>query len=826
MPWAVASLGNVIGAGAASGTNPYTFTVTYRDERAVAAASLGTGDVRVTGPNGFNVLAQFVNVDVAGDGTPRVATYRFVPPGGSWDVADNGTYTVALEPSQVANTLGNFAAARTVGTIRVVQPGRFVVTNTADSGAGSLREILGWANTLPGPDVVEFDPVYFGSPRTITLTTGQLAITDSMTIRGPGADLLSLSGNAAGRIFSIDAPSGLDVTLFGMTLTGGFASGSGGAILSVDEKLTIDSVRMTGNRVFGNGGALAVLGTGGSLRLWNSQILNNVAETGGLGSAAGGGALLNRLIPVEIRGCTIDGNQAPNGGGIVALNGGSGNPGTLTILQSTISNNRADNFGGGINFSNTALTVIRDSTISMNVAGQGGGGMYVGSIGPLTIENSTIVANVAPTGAGVDYEAVNNGQALTLTSDIISGNNGTVNPDVNARIAQTMATWSAIGNSNGFTLTAASGNNLPYGAILQLGPLSDNGGPTKTHALLSGSPAIDAGSNPSGLGNDQRGFGFPRTAGAGTEIGAYEYVAPGTPTAAAGPLPDVTRRDGTAYDFTVIFRDDVAINVASLGTGDVRVSGPNGFTALPQFVSVDVSSNGSPRTATYRLTPPGGSWDFADTGTYFVDVEPNQVADAAGNFIPAVRLGQFAAVPPVGVSAVRFNDGAVQRSRVTSLTVSFDGVLQFPGTAADAFSLQRADGLVIALTAAVDNSGGRTSVTLTFGGAGVEFGSLADGNYTLTIFGGATRSGPNGPLLDADGDGLPGGDLTVQFHRLFGDVNGDKTVNLLDLTAFRSSFGAVLGDVNYNSAFDSNGDGVINLVDLTAFRNRFGAILP
>src|SRR5207249_4760511 len=139
--------------------------------------------------------------------------------------------------------------------------------------------------------------------------------------------------------------------------------------------------------------------------------------------------------------------------------------------------------------------------------------------------------------------------------------------------------------------------------------------------------------------------------------------------------------------------------------------------------------------------------------------------DQAGNSIPTVRLGQFAAVPPVVVSAVRVNDGVAQRSRVTSLTVSFDGTLQFPGTATDAFSLRRVDGLVITLTAAVDNSGGRTTVTLTFGGVGVEASSLADGNYTLTVFGGSARSGANGPLLDADGDGLPGGDLTVQFHR-------------------------------------------------------------
>src|SRR5207244_4400427 len=103
----------------------------------------------------------------------------------------------------------------------------------------------------------------------------------------------------------------------------------------------------------------------------------------------------------------------------------------------TISNNRADNFGGGIYFPTAPLILIRDSTISANLASIQGGGVYLLSIGPVTVENSTIVANQAPTGAGLDYEAVNNGQSLTITSSIISGNIGSFAPDVYARIAQT-----------------------------------------------------------------------------------------------------------------------------------------------------------------------------------------------------------------------------------------------------------------------------------------------------------------------------------------------------------------------------------------------------
>jgi hypothetical protein len=84
----------------------------------------------------------------------------------------------------------------------------------------------------------------------------------------------------------------------------------------------------------------------------------------------------------------------------------------------------------------------------------------------------------------------------------------------------------------------------------------------------------------------------------------------------------------------------------------------------------------------------------------------------------------------------------------------------------------------------------------------------------------------SGQPLDGDANGSPGGDFTLDLFRLFGDVNGDKTVNVTDLTAFRNAFGATTTDANYQPFLDFNGDGVINLTDLTQFRTRFGVILP
>jgi hypothetical protein len=101
------------------GAAVYTITVVYADNLALDVSSLDEGDLRVTGPGGFDQPATFAGVTPSGDGTPRTATYHVTPPGGTWDDADRGAYTVALVADQVRDTLGNAAAAGTLGTFKV-----------------------------------------------------------------------------------------------------------------------------------------------------------------------------------------------------------------------------------------------------------------------------------------------------------------------------------------------------------------------------------------------------------------------------------------------------------------------------------------------------------------------------------------------------------------------------------------------------------------------------------------------------------------------------------------------------------------------------------
>jgi hypothetical protein len=181
---------------------------------------------------------------------------------------------------------------------------------------------------------------------------------------------------------------------------------------------------------------------------------------------------------------------------------------------------------------------------------------------------------------------------------------------------------------------------------------------------------------------------------------------------------------------------------------------------------------------------------------------------------------RFLADQPPQVTSVVINGGAAQRSRVTTLDVNFDSPVNLPSNPANAFHLVRqSDNATVNLAAAVTTTA-RTTVTLTFTGGAVDFGSLADGRYTLTAI--AVDISSSAGDLDGTGAGVEDVDYvlvgtpTNGLFRLFGDITGDGTVSAADFDAFRQSFGGV------NDAFDFNGDGTVSASDFMQFRQRFG----
>ena len=130
----------------------------------------------------------------------------------------------------------------------------------------------------------------------------------------------------------------------------------------------------------------------------------------------------------------------------------------------------------------------------------------------------------------------------------------------------------------------------------------------------------------------------------GSSSGIYAQRHDATPPKALlGFAAHVIIAGGTSYDFTVVYSDNSAMDVGTLGSGDIRVVAPNGLSGEAQFLSCTPAGNGTPRTATYRFIPPGGSWDAADAGQYLIALQANQVADIAGNYAAAATLGSFKA---------------------------------------------------------------------------------------------------------------------------------------------------------------------------------------
>jgi hypothetical protein len=152
-------------------------------------------------------------------------------------------------------------------------------------------------------------------------------------------------------------------------------------------------------------------------------------------------------------------------------------------------------------------------------------------------------------------------------------------------------------------------------------------------------------------------------------IGQPDNVAPRVAQVGA---PAVRVPGGTTYDFTIDYRDNVAIDGNTVGTGDVRVTGPGGFNQLATLVSlvpVLAPTAGSRRLATYRITAPAGGWQYTHNGAYTISIEPNQVRDTSSNALPAGSVGTLTVHVPFPGDAN--DDGTVNLGDFNILASNF-----------------------------------------------------------------------------------------------------------------------------------------------------------
>ena len=342
-------------------------------------------------------------------------------------------------------------------------------------------------------------------------------------------DNSTISGNSASSGGGIGNNRGV-INIDNSTISGNSASSSGGGVYNNHGVINIDNSTISDNSASSSGGG--VWNNRGTATVTNSTISgNNTSSGGGLNNHYGtlnvvnttisgnsasssGGGVMNFFGIANIDDSTLSGNFARNRGG-----GVYNNRSVISFNKSTISGNSVSiGSGGGIsNFLGTAI--FSNSTISGNSASSSGGGIANDST--VSIRNSTVTNNIAPANQGSGIASGGQSSTITrLTSSIVSGN-------TNTDIDFTGTTNSFI--SNGHNLTGSGNATSAFNQSTDiidtnpgLGSLADNGGPTFTHAILEGSPAIDAGSNPDNLTTDQRGEGFPRTKGTATDIGAFE----------------------------------------------------------------------------------------------------------------------------------------------------------------------------------------------------------------------------------------------------------------------------------------------------------------
>jgi parallel beta-helix repeat protein len=339
----------------------------------------------------------------------------------------------------------------------------FTVTNLNDSGAGSLRQAIIDANTLAGADTIQFQSTLAG---TITLTSGELAITDSLTINGLGSSNLTVSGNNSSRIFNIDDGSGatfIDVTLSGMTLTGGNAV-DGGAIFDDGEKLTITDAVITGNTASANGGGVFTSYYDGLLTIQNTIISGN--------TAAAGGGIFSDDGDFNIQSSKISGNTATtgNGGGIFIDDTEGDFLDPSVIENSIITGNSAGSDGGGIYFDDTDTPIeIRNSTISGNTAGDDGAGAYIrGADYSITFENSEISGNTATGVGGGIYLYGSSTASVILQQSVVANNTDgggsndlvRINGTINATDSLIEAPEGAINGTNTNNTTGVNPNTV------------------------------------------------------------------------------------------------------------------------------------------------------------------------------------------------------------------------------------------------------------------------------------------------------------------------------------------------------------------------------
>jgi hypothetical protein len=703
-----------------------------------------------------------------------------------------------------------------------IVPATFSVLNDSDSGAGSLRQAIIDANTTEGNDTIDFNFDTGTSPYTITLSSALPNIVDAstavgtgtagtVTITGLGTSSLTIDANKGNfSIFSINAGGNLSIS--GVTVSGAQFSGDGGAFNN-SGTLNVSNSTLSGNAANNGGGIFN--NSGSSLTVSNSTISGNT-------TANDGGGIFNLGGNLIVSNSTLSDNTSSNCGGIL-------NTGTGTVSNSTISGNTAKSFGGGILNGSLGTLTVNNSTLSGNTAKYGGG--ISNNSGTLTISNSTLSDNIATgNGGGIDNSF---GSTLTIINSTFSGNTannggGIYNNSSTLNIANTIIANSTKGGdyTGGGTVNLVSpstaANNLvsqgtffwattKTSAEINLGPLANNGGSTKTMALGAGSVAIGAGdatiNNAAPInGLDQR--GFTRIT---SDIGSY---------AVSNQITVTTTSDESGHT-GISLRD--AITIANTAPGDDQISfnltgtTPHTITlssALPNIIDASAVI-GSGTVGTVTITGLGAS--------------SLTINGKKGGFsILSIDTGGNLTISGVTVTQVSFSKGAFFNSgalTVNNSTISenFGGV---GGGIANTGTLtvnnSTISGNLAFFGGGIENTGTLTVNNSTISGNGALFGGgIANSTGTLTV-NNSTISGNfatvGGGIANITGT-LTVNNSTISGNKAFSYGGGIANIDGGTLTVTNSTISSNKADAAGGGIFN---DGTLNIANTIIANSTIG----
>jgi hypothetical protein len=430
----------------------------------------------------------------------------------------------------------------------------------ADGAVGSLRWAITQANANPGADTVQLLPGTYtlnlpGTGEDLN-ASGDLDLRGNVTITGAGSGSTVIDGNALDRVFDIQA--GVTATLSDVTIRGGSLTSSVGAGVRVQAGATLNLFRVvvTENTTTKDAAGLYNSGT---LNATDTTISNNAASLWGGGLYNDGGVVVLDRV-------TISSNSTSKDGGGIYNDGGS-----VSLTNVTVSGNAATLKGGGI-YTNTVITVT-NSTIANNSSAGGAGGIHKQGSGGATLKNSILANNVGGN---------SNGSLTSLGYNIDTA------------------------NTAGLAGTGDKINTDPL-----LGPLQYNGGTVKTHALLTGSPAINAGNATAAPSTDPRGA----VRLGQTDIGAYEYTliayepfayAPGSFNGANGGSGWAAGWSSVGSKTTIAatgLQDPVVAMPVSGGSAELSLSAFQFFVTQTRDLASNIASNGTTAWLSFLVRP-------------------------------------------------------------------------------------------------------------------------------------------------------------------------------------------------------------------------------